>query len=72
MAGDLYTGRFDGRCGIVVGILVYYTRGRRFDSCTVQRFVCMHMSVCIGSGSFHVSYVCIYKKNVCKCVFIRY
>jgi hypothetical protein len=45
---------FDGRCGVVVGILAYYARGRGFDSRTVQTFVCMNMSVCIGSGCFYV------------------
>jgi hypothetical protein len=29
----------DGRCGVVVGILAYYARGRGFDSRTVQTFV---------------------------------
>jgi hypothetical protein len=42
----------DGRCGVVVGILAYYARGRGFDSRTGQTFVCM--SVCIGSGCFYV------------------
>jgi hypothetical protein len=41
-----------------------------FDCRTVQTFVCMNMSV--GSGCFYVWYVCIYKKNVCKYVLIRY
>jgi hypothetical protein len=44
----------DGRFGVVVGILAYYARGRGFDSRTVQTFVCMNMSVCIGSGCFYV------------------
>jgi hypothetical protein len=44
----------DGRFGKVVGILAYCTRGRGFDSRTVQTFVCMNMSVCIGSGCFDV------------------
>jgi hypothetical protein len=35
----------DGRFGVVVGILVYYARGRGFDSRTVQTIVCMNMSV---------------------------
>jgi hypothetical protein len=39
---------FDGRCGVVLGILAYYARGRGFDSRKVQTFVCMNMSVCIG------------------------
>jgi hypothetical protein len=43
-----------GRCGVVVGILAYYASGRGFDSRTVQTFVCMNMSVCIGSGCFNV------------------
>jgi hypothetical protein len=45
---------FDGRCGVVVGIFAYYARGRGFDSRTVQTFVYMNMSVCIGSGCFYV------------------
>jgi hypothetical protein len=44
----------DGRFGVVVEILAYYARGRRFYSRTVQTFVCINMSVCIGSGSFYV------------------
>jgi hypothetical protein len=35
---------------VVVGILAYYARGRGFESRTLQTFVCMYMSVCIGSG----------------------
>jgi hypothetical protein len=42
--------KFDGRFGVMVGILAYYARGREFDSRTVQTFVCMNMSVCIGPG----------------------
>jgi hypothetical protein len=45
----------DGRCGVVVGILAYYARGRGFDSRTVQTFLCMNVPVCIGSG-----FLCIY------------
>jgi hypothetical protein len=37
---------FNGRFGVVVGILVYYARGRGLDSRTVQTFVCLNMSVC--------------------------
>jgi hypothetical protein len=48
---------FDGRFGVLVGILAYYARGRGFDSRTVQTFVCMNMTVCIGSGCFYVQYV---------------
>jgi hypothetical protein len=40
----------DGLCGVVVGNLGYYARGRWFDSHTVQTFVCMNMSVYIGLG----------------------
>jgi hypothetical protein len=47
----------------VVGILAYYAIDRGFDSRTEQTFVRMNMSVCIGSGCFYVSYVCIYKKK---------
>jgi hypothetical protein len=50
---------FDGRLGVVVGILAYYVRGRGFDSRTMLIFVCMNISLCIGSGCF---YVCFYKK----------
>jgi hypothetical protein len=45
---------YDGRCGVVVGILVYYAIDRGFDARTVQTFVCMNMSVYIGSGCFYV------------------
>jgi hypothetical protein len=52
----------DGRCGVAVGILVYCARGRGFDSRTVETFVCMNMSVIIGSGCVYVyRYVPIYK-----------
>jgi hypothetical protein len=44
----------DGRFSVVVGILDYYARGRGFDSRAVQTFVCINMSVCIGSGCFYV------------------
>jgi hypothetical protein len=45
---------FHGHCGVVEGIFAYYARGRGFDSRTVQTFVCMNMSVCIGTGCFYV------------------
>jgi hypothetical protein len=45
---------FDNRFGVVVGMLAYNARGRGFDSPIVQTFVCMNMSVCIGSGCFYV------------------
>jgi hypothetical protein len=48
----------DGRCGIVVGILDYYARGRGFDSRTVQTFMCMNMPVCIESGFLCI--ICMY------------
>jgi hypothetical protein len=32
------------------GPWAYCSRGRGFDLFTVQTFVCMNMSVCIGSG----------------------
>jgi hypothetical protein len=35
-------------------ILAYYTGGRGFDLRTVQTFVCITMSACIGSGRFYV------------------
>jgi hypothetical protein len=54
---------------VLVGILAYYARGRGFDFRTVQTFVCINMSVCIGFGCFYAQYVCIYKK---KSIFIRY
>jgi hypothetical protein len=47
---------FDGRFGIVVGILAYCARGRGFDSRTVQTFVCKNMSVNIGSTCFYIKY----------------
>jgi hypothetical protein len=34
---------FDGRFGVVVGIVAYYARGHGFDSRTVQIFVCMNI-----------------------------
>jgi hypothetical protein len=40
--------RFDGRFGVVVGIRAYC------DSRIVQTFVCMNMSIGIGSGCFYV------------------
>jgi hypothetical protein len=43
-----------GRRGVLMWILVYYARGRGFDSLTVQTFVSMNMSVCIGSECFYV------------------
>jgi hypothetical protein len=42
----------ESRFGIVVEILAYYARGRGFDHRTLQTFVCMNMSVCIGSECF--------------------
>jgi hypothetical protein len=48
--------QFDGRYGVVVGILAYYARGRGFDS-RVQTFACMKMSVCIGSRCLLYMYV---------------
>jgi hypothetical protein len=45
--------KFDGRCGVEVEILAYYASGREFDSRTVQTFVYINMSVCIGSGCFY-------------------
>jgi hypothetical protein len=41
---------FDGRFGVVVGILAYYARGR--GSRTMQTFVCMNMSVSIAFGCY--------------------
>jgi hypothetical protein len=63
--------RFDGRCGVVVGILAYYARGRELDSRTVQTFVCMNTYVCIGSGCF-LCIVCMYLQKKYKYVLIRY
>jgi hypothetical protein len=48
---------FDGRFGVVVGILPHYARGRGFDSCTVQTFVCMNMSVCVLGVSMYNMYL---------------
>jgi hypothetical protein len=56
----------------MVGILAYYARGRGFDSHTVQTFVCMNMSVCIGAGCFCIICMYLQKKNVYKYVLIRY
>jgi hypothetical protein len=38
----------------VEGHIPAYSRGRRFDSRTVETFVCMKMSVCIRFGCFYV------------------
>jgi hypothetical protein len=38
------------RFGAVDRVLGYCTRGRMFDTHTVQTSVCMNISVCIGSG----------------------
>jgi hypothetical protein len=47
----------------MVRLLAYCARGdlltRGFDSRTVQTFVCLNMSVCIGSGRF-LCIVCMY------------
>jgi hypothetical protein len=47
---------YDDRFGGVVGILAYYAKGRGFHSRTVQKFVCVCVSVCIGSGCFLYTY----------------
>jgi hypothetical protein len=62
----------DGRFGVVVGILAYYARGRGFDSRTVQTYVCMNMSVCIGSGCLHYNMYGFTKTNVYKYILIHY
>jgi hypothetical protein len=62
---------FDGRCGVVVGILAYYARGRGFDSRTVQTFVCKNMSV-LGLGISMYNMYVFTKENVYKYVLIRY
>jgi hypothetical protein len=49
----------DGRCGVVVGILAYYARGRGFDSRIVQTFVCMNMSVSFTKKMYINTYVLI-------------
>jgi hypothetical protein len=50
----------------MVGILAYYARDRGFDFRTVQTFVCMNMSVCMGLDvSMHNMFV-FGKKNVYK------
>jgi hypothetical protein len=56
MKKSIYIYNFDGRFGVVMGILAYYARGRGFNSRTVQTFVCMNMSVCIGLGIFMYYY----------------
>jgi hypothetical protein len=58
------------RFGAVVGILAYYARGREFDSRIVLTFVCINMSVCIGSGSKYNMYVFTKKYIISKYVFI--
>jgi hypothetical protein len=44
----------DGRCGVVVGILAYYARGRGFDSRTVQTFVCMRTCLFVLGLGLHL------------------
>jgi hypothetical protein len=46
----------DWRCGLNNA---YCAKGRGFDPRTVQTFVCMDMSVCIGSGCF-LCITCMY------------
>jgi hypothetical protein len=60
----------DWRCGLNNP---YCAKGHGFDPCTVQTFVCMYMSVCIGSGCF-LCIICMYlqKKSIKVCIFIRY
>jgi hypothetical protein len=63
---------FDGRFGVVVGILAYYARGRKFDSRTVQTF-CVHENVCLYWVWVFLCIICMYlQKNVYNYVFIRY
>jgi hypothetical protein len=52
----------DWRCGLNSA---YCTKGRGFNPRTVQTFVCMNMSVCIGSGCF-ICIMCTYlqKKSI--------
>jgi phage shock protein PspC (stress-responsive transcriptional regulator) len=57
---------FDGRCGVVVGILAYYG----FDPRTVQTFVCMNMSDCIGSGCYLCIILMYLQKKVHKYVYL--
>jgi hypothetical protein len=58
----LYT---DGRCGVVVGILAYYARGRGFDS--------LHEHVCMYWVWVFLCIICMYlQKKVYKYVLIRY
>jgi hypothetical protein len=68
--GGEVNGIRDGRCGEVVGILAYYARGRGFDSRTVQTFVWMNMSVCIGSGCFYIICMYLQKKSTYLSMYI--
>jgi hypothetical protein len=49
--------------GEMVGLPAYYARGRGFDFRTVHIFVCLNISVCVGSGCSYGQYVCVYKKK---------
>jgi hypothetical protein len=45
----------DGRCGVVVIILAYYTFRRSRVRFPQSAYICVHeLSVCIGSGCFYV------------------
>jgi hypothetical protein len=60
---------FDGRCGVVMGLLSYYARGRGFPH---SANICVHEHVCLYWVWVFLCIICIYKKNVYKYVFIRY
>jgi hypothetical protein len=62
---DRLVGKFDDPFGAVV---LYYPRGRRFNPRSVQTFVYMNMSVCVGCVCFLYM---VYKKKVFKYVFIH-
>jgi hypothetical protein len=62
----------DGRCGVVVGILAYYTRGRGFDSRTVQTFVCSTCLFVLDLGVSMYNMYVITKNKVYKYVFMCY
>jgi hypothetical protein len=55
--------KVDGRCGVVVGTLAYYSRGRGFDSCTVQTFLCLN---CLYWVWVYLCIICMYlqKKSI--------
>jgi hypothetical protein len=55
--------KFHDLFGVADWILVYCTRSRRFNPRTVQTFVSMNMSICIGSGCFQLKIMYVFTKK---------